>query len=288
MNSGIPQICMISSESSYSLLSFNQQLLQSHSLHSHVQSEKRPINLDESKRQAFIQGLDSKRVALDHENTFLQKEHQVLTTLMQDTMLSTNVLKPFITNHNVEEISTKQSDIDFQMKLHVEESSVILRVDTEQALEIVGFLPNEHFCLPSRLSKSSRLFWLSKKVLSSPFFLVFFIKDKSQIIKRVDIQKVKKSDCGWNDFPRFLFSNQTHLSFDGYLTATVQYRLLFSRINDWMNGVSLLQNGRLDMISPHSTYTLMYLLKRKLIEEIAFLREEINVSLIFDYFSIEY
>lgn len=277
MNSGLPQYCAIQSNTAYSLLSFNQQLIQTCAFHAHSHSEKRTIDLNESKRQTFIQGLDSKRLALENENKRLREEHMVLTSLMSQKAIPENTLKPFIVKKMEKEEIVKERSPYVKVRMHTEGSSYVLQVELDQAFELCGFFRNSRAIISSKLAGKTHMFWMNASMLQIPFYICYWDATR-QFIKEIHLQKVEAGV--FQDFPRLLFSNQIHNCFDGYLSPTIQYHRLPSSIHEWMTVYSSKENGYIDMISLQSTFDLYQLLIQKLVDEIALLREETNVSFI--------
>ena len=311
MNTGIPQFCSITFPSNshfpptYSLYSFDQQLLQTHSFHS-VPSESKSQEKETgivNKRQLFIQGLVSKKQALEKEIALLRDEYQIISSLQTKSI--TPLLKPLVLYKNVEEEEEKEKDsissckttekeIDIQMVKIKANHSIVLQITLPQSSpSLLLFHQTQSLHLPSSSSSSSSslhhtiyTFWLPPQLVEDVVYCCRYNGNTVMECRRIDlasIQTIEINDSA--NFPRFLFQGESPFFREyKYFSARIKYQreydLIFDKSHlDIMNSDSLL----IDCISMNSTGWLIKQAINQLLNEIAFLKKEVNVSLFLIY-----
>lgn len=270
MNFGFPQFCAISSQG-YMLYTLNHQLLQSGSFHSHTHHVVKQSN--KNQKEFFLQGLASKRVALDEEVEKLRGEHRILSDLIHGT-IHPQSLKPFITRES--QPSSIQKHLSCSLSLvSVDSNQSLLLVSCSSPQTFLGFFRQKQTFIYSSVLQNTRVFWMDANLMDIPFYLYYSCQDHP-VVREIHLQRVKKGS--FQDFPRLLFSSQYQLPFDGYLSSTIQYRTIYTSIAKSLE-MDLKGKERLDFISMHSTYDLILQTFHALLDEIAFLKEEMNVRL---------
>lgn len=277
MNSGFPQYCAISSDSTYSLISSSQQLLQVQSFHSH---SIKTTHSTPSQKQVFLKGLEMKRLALEKDLTSLKKDHSIITQLTKGE--SINQLTPIIKREETHDIETIKQGISGNPQFEViwvNSSWRVLVVKSKPSLRFAIIIKKKDCSLSFYQQNELIYCWIHSGWMKFPMYLCCYRDDKLLSVREIHIQE-NEENHGNYDYPRFVFLSSLYHPIDGYLSSTISYQTIS---NSTVNSIEQFQNEdpsvRLDLIHLKSTYSLMIRTQNELLEELAHLKEEMNVVL---------
>lgn len=278
MNSGFPQYCAISSDSTYSLFSSSQELLQVQSFHSH---SMKSTHSTPSQRQVFFKGLEMKRLSLEKELTLLKKDHSIIHQLSKGEPI--DQLTSFTKREETHDKGILKQGISgnphFEV-IWVNSSWRILVVKSKQSLRFVVIIKKKdcNFCCYQQ--KDVMYYWIHSEWMKLPVYLCCYQDDKLLSVREINLQKSEENHV-YSDYPRLVFLSHLHRPIDGYVSSTISYQTLFNSI---VNSIEQLQDedssAHLDLIYLKSTYYYIMRTRNELLEELTHLKEEMNVVLV--------
>lgn len=281
MNSGFPQFCSIST-SSYSLYSNKQHLIQTNSFHKHSHHQSSSSTSTSSQRNLFFQGLFEQQQRLDEEIQQLQADHSILSQLVTKGSVPIHSLHPLVHSELTEQ--TEQAQQPEQVESISLQASLSL-ISSTTLLLLIHFpiSPSSFFLFTNQHSLQVSLFqadgyigcWLPLTMRNSDVYVYMEVNDKRIIIQQLVLNTLPVVE--YNDLA-CICNSFRYEDCDGYFSPSIQYRLIHESYSQAIVEYDK-RDGRLVLFTTKQVRDLIEQAVNALLNEIAGLKEEMNVRI---------